>query len=346
MSWAALILNDTVITWPAVFAALGAVCAMLGCLALYMARGHNPRELAAVLPAAVLLALVLGRLVHWYCHPLQYSGFLSAMTDFFQGGFSLSGVFAGVLLTALLAAGAGVVTHLPDLLDALAPAGALGIAVGRMGSLFDLSDRGRFIIQDEAFRRLPFGVFTTFAEGAGEWRFATFAFQGLAAALLALALTWVHLALTRRMLRQGEEAQGRVFALFLALYGAGQIVLDSTRYDADFFRFNGFVHMPQILCGAALAGAIVWLSVRSVRQNRLRWYHWTCWALTLFGMGLGGYMEYYVQRRAGEYILGYGVMSAALALAAAAAVVLCLSQRPGFGKKRKTGAPAETAAQA
>ena len=30
-----------------------------------------------------------------------------------------------------------------------------------------------------------------------------------------------------------------------------------------------------------------------------------------------------------------------LALAAAAAVVLCLSQRPGFGKKRKTGAPAE-----
>ena len=137
------------------------------------------------------------------------------------------------------------------------------------------------------------------------------------------------------MLRRGEEARGRVFALFLALYGAGQIVLDSTRYDPDFFRFNGFVHMPQILCGAALAGAIVWLSVRSVQKNRLRWYHWTCWALTPFGMGLGGYMEYYVQRRAGEYILGYGVMSAALALAAAAAVVLCVSQRPGFGKKRK-----------
>ena len=128
MSWAALILNDTVITWPAVFAALGAVCAMLGCLALYMARGQNPRELAAVLPAAVLLALVLGRLVHWYCHPLQYSGFLSAMTDFFQGGFSLSGVFAGVLLTARLAAGAGLtITGGSDFHGARRPERKLGL---------------------------------------------------------------------------------------------------------------------------------------------------------------------------------------------------------------------------
>ena len=327
MSWAALIMGNTSVTWPGVFVTLGAVCAMLGCASLYLARGRDPRELTVVFPAAVLFSLVLGRLVHWYCHPLLYAGFADAMTNYFRGGFSLSGAFAGALLAALLCRGAKLVKHGADLLDAMAPAAALGIGVGRLGSLFDLSDRGKFLVEDTALHRLPFAALTEQTPGLEEWRFATFFCQALAAWALAAVLCWVFLRLTRRAIRTGEKVEGRVFALFLALYGAAQTVLDSTRYDADFFRFNGFIHLPQVLCAAAAAGAVAWLSVRSVKKNGLGGKHWLCWSLTAAGMGLAGYMEYFVQRRADRAGLGDAVMAGGMALTAAAAVVLCASLR-------------------
>ncbi len=326
MSWAAVMIGKTVITWPAVMAVLGALCAMLATVGLYLARGLDPREPAAVFPAAVLFALVAGRLIHWYCHPLLYTGFAEAMTDYLTGGFSLSGVFAGTALAVLIAWGAKLVTRPGDLLDAMAPAAAVGVGVGRLGSLYDLSDRGKFLIGDPELQRLPFAVFTEQASG-GEWRLATFCLQAVAAWALALILGWVYLRHTRRMLRSGEKVGGRTFVLFLALYGAVQAVLDSTRYDADFFRFNGFIHMAQVLCAAAVFAAVVWFSVKSVRKNGFRWTHCLCWLVTLGGMGLAGYMEYFVQRRADRAALGYALMSGGMALAALAAAILCASLR-------------------
>ena len=327
MSWAAVIIGKTVITWPAVLTALGAACTMLGTLGLHMARGRDPREPAAVFPAAVLFSLVAARLVHWFCHPLLYTGFREAMTNYLQGGFSLAGAFAGTALAVLLAWGAGLVTRPGDLLDAMAPAAALGIGVGRLGSLYDLSDRGKFLVEDPERQRLPFAALTEISPGVTEWRFATFFFQAMAAWALALALCAVFLVLTRRARRTGEGVSGRVFALFLALYGAAQAVLDSTRYDADFFRFNGFVHLPQVLCGAAVFGAAVWLGVRSIKKNGFGWKPCLCWLMTLGGLGLAGYMEYYVQRHADLAARGYALMTGGMALTALAAAVLCASLR-------------------
>ena len=123
--------------------------------------------------------------------------------------------------------------------------------------------------------------------------------------------------------------------------GASQVVLDSTRYDADFFRFNGFVHLTQVLAAAAVALSAAWLSVRAVKKSGLRPWHWGCWAALAGGMGLAGYMEYYVQRRADQAALGYGLMSGGMALAGAACVLLCVGRNRAARKGKRSIGPEE-----
>lgn len=315
MNSAALMLWGFTVTWPGVFTLLGIGCAMLLSMGLWTLRGHGAGGLGIFFLSALLLGLALGRLAHWYCHPLQYPSLAGAMTDYLRGGFSLWGAFAGVILSALLCWGAGLVPELGELGDLLAPGAALGIAVGRLGSFFDLSDRGKFLVETPAFRRLPFGVWTALSADRGEWRFATFFLQSLLC--LALAVGLLALVLRRK---KGEE-EGCVCALFALFYGAGQILLDSTRYDADFFAFNGFIHVPQLLSALAAALAVAFLGGRAIRREGFRPVHAALFAAAFVSMALCGVLEYLVQRYAERYALCYGAMALLLVLLCAVGVV-------------------------
>lgn len=337
MSWAALIYGERFVTWPAVFAALGALAAALWLTALRLYRGRRLACLWLFTGTAVLFSLAVGRLMHWYSHPLQYDSFRQAMTSLEPGDFSLSGAFLGTLLAALLFRALGSYRSLWEFLDALAPSAALGIAVGRLGSAFDLSDRGWFALQTEALHRLPFSVWTASGAG-GEWRFATFAVQAAWAAVVWLICTGLYLGRSggRKKYLRGT---GHVLCLFLALYGASQVVLDSTRYDADFLRSNGFIHVPQLLGMAAVIAALVRYSANSIARRGLKWWHFGAWVLFL-GLGGGaGYMEYYVQRYSTRYPFAYGVMSACLA--GMLLVILALALSSG-GEREEKPASRET----
>ena len=316
MNSVAFLLGRWSVTWPGMFAALGAGCAMLLALGLWVGRGHRPAALLWLFAAALPLGLVLGRLAHWYCHPMQYDSLAEALTDYLRGDFSLWGVFIGVLLAAVLFAASGLSAPPWELLDLLAPAAALGVAVGRLGALLDLSDRGKFALASPELHRLPFSAFTVLTGEEGQWRFATFAFQSLYCLVLALAL----LAL---LLWAGKRLESGTLALFFALfYGAGQILLDSTRYDGDFFRFNGFIHVPQLLSALAAAAAMGVLAGRSIRRHGFRRIHAGLLLLALLCFAGSGGMEYYSQRYTGSYALCYGVMGLLLGLLCAAGVAL------------------------
>ncbi len=214
-----------------------------------------------------------------------------------------------MLLAFLLVRLLRLTRDLPSLLDCAAPAAALGIALGRLGDLFTASDRGKIIFDDPAMQRLPFAsAVVNSTSGATEWRFATFAFQSIWCALLCVVFLAAALDCRRRPLQRERWGRGNVFALFMALYASGQVVLDSTRYDALFLRSNGFVSLEQIVCGVVIAAVIVLYSVRSIKLRRFRFWHPLCWVLALAGLGLAGYMEYYVQRHGDAYRLAYGLM--------------------------------------
>ena len=195
---------------------------------------------------------------------------------------------------------------LPEMLDAMAISGCAGIAVGRLASLFNSSDRGQVLAN---FKGLPFAYPVTNAvSGAVEYRLATFMLQSLVALLLFVGLTVFYL----RGQKRGNLKDGDTSLIFLMIYGASQVVLDSTRYDSLFFRSNGFVSVVQVLGAIGLALAIFAFSRRMVKNWGLRFWQFLLWIPVVAGIGCGGFMEYYVQRRGNEAAFAYSVMSGCL----------------------------------
>ena len=191
------------------------------------------------------------------------------------------------------------------MLDCMAIAGCAGIAVGRLASFFNASDRGQVM---EHFQSLPFAYPVTNAvSGAVEYRLATFLIQAMVALALFIGLSIFYLRGSKKDLKDGDTS-----LVFLLIYGASQVVLDSTRYDSLFFRSNGFVSVVQVLGALGLALAIILFSRRMVKAWGFCFWQLLLWIPIAAGIGCGGFMEYYVQRRGNEAVFAYSVMSGCL----------------------------------
>lgn len=306
MEQIAWIYGSVFVYWSHILLALGAAVGICLYLALYLSEPGTGMAAMLSVPLAMGLSLGLGRLLHWYCRPDQYAGLPEAMLDLSSGGYALAGVFAGCVLTACLLRMVAISKNLPYMLDCMAVAGSAGIAVGRLSCFFNTADRGMVV---SSLQGLPW-VWEVLnpVTGLQELRLATFFLQALVAAGLCLCLLIFRLAENRRkLLRYGD-----IILIFLLCYGASQVLLDSTRYDSLYFRSNGFVSVVQVLGACGLGLAAVVFSVQMVRGRGWKKWYLLLW-LALAGLiGLGGYMEYFVQRYSQKIVFGYSVMAAAL----------------------------------
>lgn len=303
----AFINGGTFVYWSSIVLTLAAVASIALFAALYLWKSKNGMAMCLTIPVAVFLAVVLGRFVHWYCRTDSYDSLQTAMSDYTWGAYALVGAFAGCILAACIMRLVRASRNLPQMLDCMAIAGGVGIAVGRLSALFNASDRGQIVAESWG---LPFAYPVTNAvSGAVENRLATFMLQSLSTAVIValIVLYMLICALRRKKLRDGD-----VSLLFLLMYGACQIILDSTRYDSLFLRSNGFVSLVQIVGLIALLTAIVTFSVRMVMARGFKWYAIVFWVLQLALMGGAGYMEYYVQRHGDQAAFAYSVMAPCL----------------------------------
>ena len=309
----AFISGETIYYWSSIVLTLATLTAICFFWSLYLGKGGNGVAAFSVVPLAIVLSLLLGRLVHWYCRTSSYDSFTSAIKPFSPGGYALLGVFAGCALAAVIVRLVHFDRNLPRMLDCMAVAGCAGIAVGRLACFFNSADRGQIIASTQS---LPWVYPVTNAvSGATEYRLATFILQAMAALVLFLILLSFYLPKKRK---DGDTA-----LIFLLFYGASQIVLDSTRYDKLFFRSNGFVSVVQVLGALGLALAVVVFARRMVKARGFRAWNIFLWLLIALALTGAGYMEYYVQRRGNEALFAYSVMSACLL----AASVLTLFMR-------------------
>ena len=325
--------------WRTIILCMGVLAFVLALLSLRLWQGRPLWPVLTALPAGAALSLAAGRAIHWYCCYENYESFRAAMTGF-QGGCSMIGVFAGVIAACLLMRLLRMTKDLPGLLDDVAAAGALGIAVGRLGELFGSIDHSRIVFENEALHRLPISSPVPDAvSGVVEWHMATFCWQSIWAAAIFLLLIF------RLLFRSAWEKKGRDFKngsgflLFIILYCLGEVLLDSTRYDALFLRSNGFVSLEQIVCCAAAVIAAAVMSVKAIRTGGFRPWFAVCWALFLGGFGLAGYMEYFVQRHGSAYVFSYSLMLAGLTVVFIGLWPLC---RAGlYARKKQTEVPNE-----
>ena len=303
----AFISGETFLYWNSIVYTLASATAICFFLAFYIGKCGNAVAGFAAVPMSIFLGLVAARFFHWYCRADSYEGFLAAMTDYTSGGYALMGVFLGCFLAACLLRLIRLSRSLPEMLDCMAISGCAGIAVGRLASLFNSSDRGQVLT---AFKSLPVAwPVTNAVSGAVEYRLATFMLQSLVALVLFAGLSLFYI----RGNKQGKLKNGDTSLVFLLIYGASQVVLDSTRYDSLFFRSNGFVSVVQVLGALGLGLAIFVFSKRMVKAYGLKFWHFLLWLPIAAGIGCGGFMEYYVQRRGNEAVFAYSVMSGCLA---------------------------------
>ena len=304
----AFISGETFLYWNSIVYTLAAATAIAFFLAFYLGKCGNVVAGFAAVPMSIFLGLVAARFFHWYCRADSYEGFLTAMTDYTSGGYALMGVFLGCFLSAWLLRLVRLSRSLPEMLDCMVLSGCAGIAVGRLASLFNSSDRGQVL---ENFQSLPIAwPVTNAVSGAVEYRLATFMIQSIVALLLFGGLTAFYL----RGNRKGKLKNGDTSLIFLLIYGASQVVLDSTRYDSLFFRSNGFVSVVQVLGALGMGLAIFAFSRRMVKAYGLKFWQFLLWTFVAAGLGCGGFMEYYVQRRGNEAVFAYSVMSGCLSV--------------------------------
>ena len=342
MEKVAFISGGVFIYWSSILLTLAVVTAMMLFIAVYLGKSKNAMGAFAAVPVAALLSMVLGRLIHWYCRADAYESLEAAMSNFSAGGYALVGAFAGCILTACTLRLVRIVKNLPQMLDAMAIAGGAGIAVGRLASLFNSSNRG-IVVPDHLGLPVAYPV-TNAVSGVVENRLATFMLQAVFTGALVLILL---VYMFWRWARKKPVPDGDIDLLFLSAYCGSQVLLDSTRYDSLFLRSNGFISVVQILSAIVLVLVLVLFSIRMVSRRGLKFYHVALWIGFAAALGVACYMEYYVQRHGDQAAFAYSVMAAAIAAMLLLAVIVRAlgflkpaAKQPREKKPRKAKAPA------
>lgn len=308
----ALIHGGMALPWSTILLVLAGLGGVLLFLGLYLDTDGSLLTGLIAAGLSVALGLLFARWLHWYCYTETYESLHAAMTDFSTGGFGLTGVFAGCLAAACLTRLLRLHQELPHMLDCMSLAGLGAMAAGRLACLFNASNRGQLL---QSIKSLPLAYpVTNVVSGATEYRLATFLLQAMVALVLLVAL-WL-------LFRHPATPPGDTTWVFLLLYGASQVVLDSTRYDSMFFRWNGFVSIVQVVGAIAMVTSMVIFARRLVQKKGFRRWHPAAWAAIVACLGVAGYMEYYVQRHGSQALLAYSVMSTFLVLGVTITLVL------------------------
>lgn len=325
MNSVAVYYGDAVIFWSSIIIVLGIIACMAMTLALYKPRNSSTSALWMFFPLAFIFSFVISRALHYYFNAESYKSFLSAMTDYSSGSYMLPGVFLGIWLAAAIVRKAGLVSSTGRLLDFATPGICFLVAVIRLSSLFNESCRSKIIISSAVFQRLPFAIGSADNAGNVTYRLATFFIEFLLMMLVTLwSLRFFKTERTAKMRRPCPRT-GNLMRIALVLYGAVEIIMDSTRNDSPLLHFrlisvlnqwSAFISLAQVFAAISALCVLIFYSRMSIRAEGFSWKHpvlWTLFAASLFGIGYLG--EYRVQRYGTQkYLECYAIMTLSCAV--------------------------------
>lgn len=284
-------------------ASLAAMCMLAGMR--IAGRDRLPKGAAAVFGTLGIPLGVLGaRLLYCLCNLTTFTQTYEnpwLMLRFFDGGFSLPGLIAGLCLAAALTARL-LHMRVSDVLDAACVPAGLALAVLRFGEQFTDLGIGKAVQEGFATAHFPWLFAASRMGVAVEYRLNVWAYE-TAAGLILFVLTL----LARRALQRRSGDTALFFAL---LFGASQILLESMRDDGHMLLI--FLRVGQL--GAAVL-PLVACAVLCRRAGALRrWLTWAVVALcvlavVLLEFSLDGRLTFGTPSLARDY----GIMAAACA---------------------------------
>lgn len=304
----AIYYGSTLLYWSAIIISAGLLASLVLSLTLQRENGDKLSGMLLLGCLSIIFSVPICRIIHWYCHLEQYEGLISALTDYSTGSYCLPGAFLGVWLASLAVKALGFQRNNAKLLDAYAPGAALTVAFIRLSALFNSSCRGKIFVKTRLLQRLPIASGLLNSVGDMEYRFACFFIEFL----LMLLVAWWTLRFfykRRNIPMKRGSVEGSTARYFLLLCCTVELLLDSSRYDSSFMKFNGFVSIVQMACALCILGLLIYYSINSTKANGTHAYHWIIWVgyfLTLAGVGIS---EYLVQRHGNWYLSCYTLMT-------------------------------------
>ena len=247
--------------------------------------------------SSVILAGFFGRLIHWYSHYESYESFSKAFESV-SGRYHEAGIMLGFVVSAALCMLLSEKEMRGKVMHACASGQMLFMSLVSLVSMFSDSDRGKAVIEDQAYQGLPFSYITYLSDGSSQYRTAVFFWKFMLLGIITVISLILYF-------------MGRSAIETYVCYFAAMALLDSARYDASFLRSNGFVSLMQIVAGVFLIITLTVSVIRSARARGFHIYHVLFILAFISGLSLTGYMEYYVQRHGNLYPYCYSVMAAA-----------------------------------
>lgn len=213
-------------------------------------KGIDKKARAILLPVTIILMLYGARLFYFVVRihfVLPMYGWAD-LPVLYPEGMALGGAVLGLLLAGWLT---GKATKLPAhaLLDVLAPAGMLTLALSRLGEYFVPIGQGGYV-ESAALQFFPLAVVNEY----GEWYWAVFMLEALVAALIFVYL-----------LRMKPKFLGERWQQGLLLLMLTQIFCESLRAEALKW---GFVKVHQLAAAVGLA-FMMGFAMRRAKPERL-----------------------------------------------------------------------------
>ena len=309
MNPTALIIGKAEIPWNAILIVLTILAWFFFSYSLYGARVKNRIGLWLFLPLSVSLSYFFCRLFYWYSNQSQFENFSQALKSTNPATFSLLGLLPGIALSAVMIRLLQMNKNLPVFFDTLCAPTAFATGFFYLTCLFNTSCRGKHAIHNPAFMHFPIAIKSVDSLGNVEYRFATFLAGSILMCVIGIATLVFYF--------KNAKKKGATCAFFLLFYSAVQFVLESTRYDAGYFPFNGFVSIIQIFSAVCILGSLIFYSIISIGKTGFRAVYPVLWVAWLAAIGATGYLEYLVQRhgdKAGIIYLGMSLSCLCMAV--------------------------------
>ncbi|MGH2498541.1 MAG: prolipoprotein diacylglyceryl transferase [Candidatus Limnocylindria bacterium] len=252
-----LVLGPLRVAWHSVFSFVGLLAGSQVSVALARRLVRDGREYAFA-AAVVLGGLAGARAVHVLGNWPQFADRPAAALAFWGGGIAVSGAPLGAAIGGLVAVKA-LRLPLGFLFDVSVIGAALGLAIGRVGDIVNGEHHA------VACAVLPWCVRYTNPETLGQ--------AHLVHPVVAYDLAWnlviftVLFAYWQRI--RGRPPEGRVFWLFLVLYGGGRFLTSFLRLDPIVFAGLQLAQLLGLAYVAAGAAALWAAARRNQRRSRV-----------------------------------------------------------------------------
>lgn len=272
------LLKTGVLSLHGVFIAAAAIVIILYAFYYDSVKKYDNVPLMYITPAAVFFGFFGARLMYvtvcdqLYMEPEEKW----RLTD---GGYAMLGAAAAIILVSVVF---WLIMRrrfsLLKVFDSICAGAPLGIAIGRMGSVFSEDCMGESV-DFEGLRFFPIAILK---QSDGEYHYAVFFYEAVFCLIIFFVIRYVD----KKVDRAGVSS-----FMFTVLYCGARALLESMREDS---MYIGFVRINQVLAILTVIGLFIYINIRLFKKTGFKIRYPILYVIFTAAFVVAFFMEFYM----------------------------------------------------